>query len=326
MGVLQDLADAGKLHWQALVENGAVPVNQNISSAHESGAMMQSKVAWKTICKRVDTVFSDHLFTARFASRLGLRHIFWAHGIEFDSTLDRMHARSLESSVRIVCNSNFTRGHVAELFPQTKSKLRVVQLGDAPRLLLDQPSYATNLPAARLVMIGRMDASERYKGHDEVIEAVCLLRHEFPSLALDLIGNGSDEERLRAKVSKLHLDQNIRFLGGVDDDALLNTIKVSTALLLPSRSEGFGLVYLYALWCGIPAIALSGTVAEEVLGECGIYAASQSSNDIALAIRAALSGSWLFGKQSQQRYRELFCFEAFKDRLTEFLLTDLVVK
>jgi glycosyltransferase involved in cell wall biosynthesis len=164
-------------------------------------------------------------------------------------------------------------------------------------------------------MIGRMDALERYKGHDQVLEALPLVLDRFPRCKINIVGVGSDSQRLAKKAETLGMSSQVSFLGSLDEDSLFVTIKSSTGLLLPSLREGFGLVYLYALWAGIPAVALSGTVAEEVLSSCGVYAKSQTPEAIADAIEKVLSGSWTFSRASQLRYEQLFSYQAFKQRL-----------
>ncbi len=322
--VLDDLSKQGKLEYYALVRDGHVPPGIRSSRAYGFGPLMQAKVAWSSFVRHTDCIFSDHLHIARFASRLKAKHVFWAHLIEFDPPLHQMHQRSLDSSFRVVCNSNYTFRHLISLYPYIQHKLRVAQLGDRPRNFLTGPLYRVNLNACQLTMIGRMDATERYKGHDQVLEALPLILPAFPGCRINIVGSGSDRERLAKKTKALGLCRNVSFLGSLEDAALFTTIKASTGLLLPSLREGFGLVYLYAMWAGIPAVAIKGTVAEEVLGACGVYAETQTPKAIAAAVTEVLSGVWALSHESQQRYKTNFSYAAFKQRLGEFILTEVL--
>lgn len=64
----------------------------------------------------------------------------------------------------------------------------------------------------------------------------------------------------------------IKFLGRVDDRALKTLLTKATALLFPSKTEGFGLPPLEAMRCGCPVVATTGGAVPEVCGEAPIYA------------------------------------------------------
>jgi glycosyltransferase involved in cell wall biosynthesis len=59
-------------------------------------------------------------------------------------------------------------------------------------------------------------------------------------------------------------------LGTVSDDQLLALYQEATALVYPSRYEGFGLPVLEAMACGTPVIASRAASMPEVLGEAGV--------------------------------------------------------
>ena len=58
--------------------------------------------------------------------------------------------------------------------------------------------------------------------------------------------------------------------GAVDDTALLNLYRGASALLYPSRYEGFGLPVLEAMRCGVPVIAAQAASIPEVTGDAAI--------------------------------------------------------
>jgi phosphatidyl-myo-inositol dimannoside synthase len=323
--VLRDLQDEGRLKYSAIAKRGVIPPDIECVSAQDSGGAMQFRVAREWLLRRSNLIFSDHLYTARFASRVRARHIMWAHLIEFDPPLDPMHQKSMTSCHRIFCDSDFTRRHLTRLYPAMREKLQVVHLGDCPRPELTNPCYQDNLPSQRLAMIGRMAQEERYKGHDEIIDALPEVLSAHPKCEIVMIGGGNDSHRLQTKVTEMGLSRNVQFLTNLDDNQLFRIIKTSCGILLPSRKEAFGLVYLYALWAGIPAVALRDSAGEEVLGECGVFAERQRSCELAIALRAVLSGAWHAAEASQRRYRDVFSYAAFKKRLADALCDSLVV-
>jgi len=317
--ILCDLQGEGRLDCDCLVRRGAIPDGLPCRTAKDLGIVMQAKVACAWLLQGTNLVFSDHLFTARFASRVRAKHIFWAHLIEFDAPLQPIHQRSIASSHQIICDAHFTCDYIAKLYPAIQPKLRVVHLGDSPRPSVPVPLYETNSPEQRLTMIGRMAPEERYKGHDQVIEALPSILKQFPSCQITMIGRGPDRPRLQKKAKQLNLMNHVHFMGDVEDEKLFEVIKSSCGILLPSLREAFGIVYLYAMWAGIPAVAIRGTAGEEILAECGVYAESQTPDAINEAVCTILSGSWRFSHTSQLRYHKLFSYAAFKNRLAGLL-------
>lgn len=319
--ILRDLEDEGRLQSNCIVRHGAIPDGLRCETANDSGIIMQLKVVRDLILRRANLVFSDHLHTARFASRVGAKHIFWAHLIEFDPPLHPMHKRSMESSHKIICDSHFTSNYIGGLYPAIRPKLLVLHLGDSPRPLIS-PRYEVNFAGQRLVMIGRMAPHERYKGYDQVIEALPDVLKAYPACTVSMIGEGADRERLQKKMRDFGLGDHVCFMNNLDDEELFQLIKSSCGILLPSLREAFGLVYLYALWAGIPAVAIRGTAGEEILGDCGVYAKSQVPEAVAKAMIEVLSGAWIFGDESQRRYKKYFSYNAFKERLSAFILNE----
>ena len=71
-----------------------------------------------------------------------------------------------------------------------------------------------------------------------------------------IVGDGADREELSRTVDRLRLGERVRFLGRVDDVTLVNAYRAADVAVLPSLAlEGFGLVVLEALACGVPVVA-----------------------------------------------------------------------
>lgn len=103
--------------------------------------------------------------------------------------------------------------------------------------------------------VSRLAASEQYKGHDRVIEAMALMRHEQPDLLYLIAGDGDDRPRLAALVNRLQLEQHVRFIGYVADAELPALYRLADVFVMPSSGEGFGIVFLQALASGVPVVA-----------------------------------------------------------------------
>ena len=82
-----------------------------------------------------------------------------------------------------------------------------------------------------------MAGEERYKGFDEVLEAIPSLLSEYPDLVYIIAGEGSDSDRLEAKVSKLKLNNQVRFTGFVSEERKADHYRLAYAFLMPSQGE-----------------------------------------------------------------------------------------
>ena len=135
-----------------------------------------------------------------------------------------------------------------------------------------------------------------HKGQDMGIRAVATLRRDFPELRYIIVGEGSDEERLRALAKELGVSDRVGFVGAMRDDELPEAYATSTMYLGASRVdneinvEGFGISFVEAAASGIPSVAGdSGGVRSAVRdGETGIVVSPTDSDAIADAIRSLL--------------------------------------
>ena len=135
-----------------------------------------------------------------------------------------------------------------------------------------------------------------HKGQDMGIRAVATLRRDFPGLRYIMVGEGPDEERLRALAKELGVSDRVGFVGAMRDDELPEAYATSTIYLGASRVdkeinvEGFGISFVEAAASGIPSVAGdSGGVRSAVRdGETGIVVPPTDSDAVADAIRSLL--------------------------------------
>jgi len=141
-----------------------------------------------------------------------------------------------------------------------------------------------------LMTLGRLVSSERYKGFDEVLDALADLVREDPTLVYLIAGDGSDRDRLERKVRGLGLQEHVRFTGMVAEAEKADHFRLADAYVMPSRGEGFGFVFLEALACGIPVVASKADGGREAVrnGELGVLVDPEDPEDVKHGIREAL--------------------------------------
>jgi glycosyltransferase involved in cell wall biosynthesis len=111
------------------------------------------------------------------------------------------------------------------------------------------------LAGSRVLMtLARLAERERYKGIDEVLEALPRLVGDHPDLRYLVVGDGPDRERLERKAAALGLGGTVVFAGRISEEEKAAHYRLADAFAMPGRGEGFGIVYLEALACGVPVL------------------------------------------------------------------------
>ncbi len=143
-----------------------------------------------------------------------------------------------------------------------------------------------------IMTVGRLASEERYKGFDQVIEIMPQLIKRFSNLKYLIVGEGSDRNRLEAKVEKLDLSDRVIFTGYVSESEKIAHYNLADVYVMPSTGEGFGIVLLEAIACGVPVVGSSVGGSREALLEGQLGRLADPRNPLALfdAVTLALEG------------------------------------
>src|SRR5271170_1863254 len=174
--------------------------------------------------------------------------------------------------------------------------------------------------AGKRVLMGlaRLDARERYKGFDEVMEAMPSLLSRHPDLAYMICGDGSDRARLEAKARELGITDRVVFTGYVDEAEKIEHYRLADCFLLAGWGEGFGIVLIEAIACGIPAIGSNLDASCEAVGNgtLGLVVNPQDRADLIRGIQAALARP----RGVVPAGLDMFSFRSFEARVHERIL------
>lgn len=129
----------------------------------------------------------------------------------------------------------------------------------APEFSLRTPSLSPTL-----VVLSRLVP---HKQIEHAIELIPRLRHRFPDIALEIIGDGWWRDSLLELAHELGVDQSVHFHGHVSDSEKYEILSGAWVHVLPSLKEGWGLAIVEAARVGVPSVAYrsAGGVQESIL-------------------------------------------------------------
>src|SRR3954471_1638444 len=179
--------------------------------------------------------------------------------------------------------------------------------------------------AGKRVLMGmaRLDARERYKGFDEVMEAMPTLLRPHPALAYMICGDGTDRARLEDKARTLGIAERVVFTGYVDEEEKIDHYRLADCFLLAGWGEGFGIVLIEAMACGVPAIASNLDASSEAVGDgkFGLVVNPRDRQQLFAAVEQALARP-----KTVPAGLETFSAASFERRIHELILDPLAAR
>ena len=217
------------------------------------------------LCKQPDLVITTHLnFTeAAYTLKKMIGTPYWAiaHGVEAWGIEKPALQRALHHADRILAVSEYTRDRLLReqrldpakvlLLPNTFDASRF-QIAPKPNYLLERYHLSPIQPI--LLTVARLDSAEQYKGYDNVIRALPAIRAQIPNVHYILVGKGNDQPRIQQLIQDLQLETCVTLAGFIPDVEMNDHYNLCDVFTMPSKGEGFGIVYLEALACGKPTV------------------------------------------------------------------------
>jgi phosphatidyl-myo-inositol dimannoside synthase len=274
---------------------------------------------------------------ARLIQRLtGVR--FWVvlYGIEVWGDLPATKRNALRAAQRYVAITRFTldatiarhglERHCEFILPPTLPK------GRSPSRQTDHlPSKCPMRPT--VLTVGRIEASERYKGHDVMLEAWPAVLRRVPDALYWIVGGGDDRRRLESRARELGIADSVHFAGAVSAEELNVCYDRCCVFAMPARTElntrtprgeGFGIVFLEAMAHGKPGVGPRvGAPAEFIRsGEHGLLVDPTDSREVAGALIELLEDPTRarhMGDAGRKWVAQEFSYNRYCERLRDVL-------
>lgn len=311
--------------WSLMDEPGAVvEIDGTTIPVRAAGGSKIRMVAWALAgvlrdCRGLHVVVMHaHLGPLCFPFRgRGARVFHVLHGIEVWRPLTLLQASAFRMADRLLCVSAHSEQAFAEANPGFRHTT-VCHSGIPDRL----PSAKPDDDGFALI-VGRMASSERYKGHDVLLEIWPDVLREVPHAELVVVGDGDDRERLLAKAEDLGISRSVRFTGLISDQELDRLYRRCAFFVMPSVNEGFGLVFLEAMRASKACVGGLGAASEVIdEGKTGYVVDPHDRCAVARILVELFSQPERrrdMGARGRERFERDFTSERYRERLRETL-------
>lgn len=281
---------------------------------------------------RCDLRLFDHAGLARLQGASALwrgRYALLIHGVEMWRSGRADYHRTARHAEALFSNSEYTARRTSECCP------------GLPPITVCWPGI--DVPAAEnragnegiegigphaMLIVGRLDTSQRHKGHDNLLEALPRVLESVPDAQLVVAGDGDDRVRLMQRAEELGVGRHVVFTGRVSGGQLHSLYKHCALFVMLSDGDGFGLVFLEAMMQRLPCVGLAGGAADEIFehGVSGLLLDRDNQVELAESLTGLLVDGErrrVMGEEGFQRYHELFTGDAYARRFQQLVSRQL---
>jgi phosphatidyl-myo-inositol dimannoside synthase len=240
----------------------------------------------------------------------------WLHGLEVWEGLRADYARVISRADQIFVNSGFTLRRYERMHGPLPMA-RVCWLGtehDAPP---DTPATFTGPPT--VLIVGRLDTTQGWKGHAELIDCWPKVVAAVHGARLVIAGGGTGLAAMRDTARASSAASSIDVLGYVSEADMPALFERAHVFAMPSRQEGFGIVYVEAMRYGVPVVASVHDAGREINvdGETGFNVDLERRDELSERLIYLLSDpdrAAAMGHAGLRRWHQHFTYSSFAKR------------
>jgi phosphatidylinositol alpha-1,6-mannosyltransferase len=271
---------------------------------------------------KYDLIIFGHVYLsplALFARLLhpGVKYVVMTYGVEVWHPLSRIQRYALGHANTVLAISDYTGEQLVKHRSAAADKIRIFPCTLDPYWQFDvAPEKEAGGPPV-ILSVTRMNVNDRYKGIDNVILSLPAVVSEVGPLEYKVIGEGDDVPRLRALAAGLGVSRYLSFAGPMSEAELRSQYQRCSLFVLPSRKEGFGIVFLEAMAFRKAVVggAHGGTPSVVKDGETGLLVDNDDVPGIARSIIKLLKDDdrrSRFGNAGHERVVSQFTFDHFE--------------
>ncbi len=247
-------------------------------------------------------------------------YIVVLHGTEAWKRLGLLDRLASRRARWIVSTTAFTANHFCSDNAIPLHRTRIIPLAVPPPEPEDSPALTDPAEGQvlKVLTVSRLHQGTKYKGIDSLIDAVARARKAQARVTLTIAGDGDDVPRLRNLAHTLELHEHVHFRGSVRDKELAALYRECDVFAMPSKGEGFGIVFLEAMSYGKPCIGGNHGGTPEVIDDgYGGFLVEHGDVD---QLTARLIELWadpemrkMFGERARRKVLDRFQFTRMRD-------------
>lgn len=146
-----------------------------------------------------------------------------------------------------------------------------------------------------LLTLTRLSSSDKYKGYDQVIYAVSIIRKTNPNIRYIIAGKYDEQEYNRINLLIAHYDvaNEVKLAGFIKNEEVSTYFALADIFVMPSKKEGFGIVFIEAMACGLAVIGGNQDGSLDALrhGEMGTLINPDNNEELIQAITDNLNNN-----------------------------------
>ena len=192
-------------------------------------------------------IFDDWLgkYAKEGVVKIGWEHNHFHGNMKYANKITK-YARKLDYFVLV---SKELRDYYSDRLKGTKCRCVYI-----PNIIDKLPKYLSRLNKKRLVSVGRLSPE---KGYMDLLKLFNILHNNHKDWVLDIIGDGSEKDKLDNYISKNNLSSCVTLHGYQNKNYIDNILNKSSLYVMTSYTESFGIVLIEAMSHGIPCVAYS---------------------------------------------------------------------
>ena len=280
--------------------------------------------------QRPDIVFCGHLNFSPVGLVLklifGTPYTLALYGIEIIEIHGWLTRKAVRESERVITISEYAKGLILSQYQDLKERIfmlpsavdgSIFVIKKKTQVLIDKFGIAGR---PIILSLARLSAPE-HKGQDRVLASLPYVLEKIPNAVYLVVGSGRDE-RVNAVLRKHpELESSVIFAGPASNAERVEFYNLGDVYVLPSKYEGFSIVFIESLACGVPVVASDAYGCREGLldGELGLLVPPDDLKAIADAIVSILdrtAARTLFDREYLRRKAlEVYGIDAWNKRV-----------
>lgn len=258
--------------------------------------------------------------------------VLFTHGIEIWRPLGSFKKKMLQQLDQVISVSEFTRQHVINLQGIPAGKCSLVNNCLDPFLPAPSGSFKEERLLKRygidqddivLLCLTRLAVTERHKGYDKVIRALPAIQQQSAKRIVYVIAGKYTEEEaayIKTIAAAAGVENNVLLTGFIASSEMAAHFEMADIYAMPSTKEGFGMVFIEAMYYGLPVIAGNKDGSADALanGEFGLLIDPGEPEAIEQAIIRVLSNRKAF-IPSRELLTDRFGYLQYKEKISRII-------